>query len=55
MRRVTKAIKDKKADLLFIAAPENVAWLLNIRGYDCEYSPIPKARIKIRRANPINN
>ncbi len=53
VRRVTKAIKDKKADLLFISAPENVAWLLNIRGYDCEYSPIPKARILLTKSGKI--
>ena len=29
---VSKYIKSKKADFLFISAPENVAWLLNIRG-----------------------
>ena len=26
---------------MLITSPENVAWLLNIRGYDSEFSPIP--------------
>ena len=32
-------------DQIFISAPENVAWLLNIRGYDNPNSPIPNARL----------
>ena len=30
-----------------MSAPENVAWILNIRGYDNPYSPIPNARLII--------
>ena len=30
---------------IFISAPENVAWLLNIRGGDNPNSPIPNARL----------
>ena len=33
--------KKKKLKNLLITAPENVAWLLNIRGKDSSYSPIP--------------
>ena len=40
-------LKSNKADYLFISAPENVAWLLNIRGYDNPNSPIPNARLII--------
>ena len=32
---------------MFISAPENVAWLLNIRGFDNPYSPIPNCRLLI--------
>jgi len=28
-----------------VTAPENVAWILNIRGYDSSYSPIPNTRL----------
>ena len=42
--KVTNFLKSNKADYLFISAPENVAWLLNIRGYDNPNSPIPNAR-----------
>lgn len=32
---------------MFTSAPENVAWLLNIRGYDNPNSPIPNTRLII--------
>ena len=43
--KVSNFIKSNNADYLFISAPENVAWLLNIRGYDNPNSPIPNARL----------
>jgi Xaa-Pro aminopeptidase len=45
--KVINFLKSNKADYLFITAPENVAWLLNIRGYDNPNSPIPNARLII--------
>ncbi|MDB9699334.1 aminopeptidase P family protein [Candidatus Pelagibacter sp.] len=43
--KVVKFLKNNKADYCFISAPENVAWLLNIRGYDSPNSPIANARL----------
>ena len=45
--KISKFLKSNKADYLFTSAPENVAWLLNIRGYDNPNSPIPNARLII--------
>ena len=45
--KITNFLKLNKADYLFVSAPENVAWLLNIRGYDNPNSPIPNARLII--------
>jgi len=45
--KITNFLKSNKADYLFISAPENVAWLLNIRGYDNPNSPIPNSRLLI--------
>ena len=45
--KVVKFLKKNNADYLFTSAPENVAWLLNIRGYDNPNSPIPNARLII--------
>ena len=44
--KITNFLRSNKADYLFISAPENVAWLLNIRGYDPN-SPIPNSRLII--------
>jgi len=40
-------MKNNKADFQFISASENNAWLLNIRGKDTEYTPIPHSYILI--------
>jgi len=45
--KISNFLKSNNADYLFISAPENVAWLLNIRGYDNPNSPIPNARLII--------
>ena len=45
--KILKIIKKNKADYLFITAPENVAWIMNIRGFDNPNSPIPNAHILI--------
>ena len=45
INRLVKILKSKKIDNIFISAPENVAWLLNIRGKDSPNSPIPNCKI----------
>ncbi len=47
IKKIINFLKLNKADYLFISAPENVAWLLNIRGYDNPTSPIPNTRLII--------
>jgi len=47
IKKVVNIIKEKKSKYLFISSPENVAWLLNIRGYDNPNSPIPNCRLLI--------
>ena len=51
--KVVEFIKSNNADYLFVSAPENVAWLLNIRGYDSPISPIPNARLIINKNKKI--
>jgi len=51
---VCNIIKEKNADYLFISAPENVAWLLNIRGSDVPFSPIPNCNLLIRKDKKIH-
>jgi Xaa-Pro aminopeptidase len=51
--KIKNYLKLNKADYLFVSAPENVAWLLNIRGYDNPNSPIPNARLVINKNKKI--
>ena len=46
-------LKKKKIDNIFISAPENVAWLLNLRGKDNPYSPIPNCQIILTKNKKI--
>ena len=43
LTKLVKLIKFNKINYLFVTASENVAWLLNIRGKDTNYSPLPNA------------
>ncbi len=51
--KISKYLKKKKSDYLFISAPENVAWILNIRGRDGPNSPIPNSRLIISKTKKI--
>ena len=52
--RVVSEIAKNGADIQFITASENNAWLLNIRGKDSKYTPIPHSYILIDRKKNIN-
>ena len=41
INKIRNILKLNKTDYLFVSAPENVAWVLNIRGSDNPNSPIP--------------
>jgi Xaa-Pro aminopeptidase len=49
INKIVNYLKKNKLDYLFITAPENVAWLLNIRGYDNPTSPIPNSNLVISK------
>ena len=51
--KVLKFLNKDKSDYLFITAPENVAWLLNLRGKDNLYSPIPNCRLILKKNGKI--
>ena len=48
-----KKIKLNKVDYLFVTASENVAWLLNIRGQDTSYSPLPNSHAVIDKNGKV--
>jgi len=52
--KVKNVLLKNKANYLLVTAPENVAWILNIRGYDSIFSPIPNARLLINNNGDIN-
>ncbi len=51
--KIRNILKLNKADYLFISAPENVAWILNIRGSDNPNSPIPNCRLLIGKKKEV--
>ena len=53
INKISKYLKIKKSDYIFISAPENVAWILNIRGNDSPNSPIPNSRLIISKTKKI--
>ena len=51
---VKKFFNKNKADYLLVTAPENIAWILNIRGHDSTFSPIPNARLLMNKNGDIH-
>jgi len=51
---VKNVLLKNKMDYLLVTAPENVAWILNIRGYDSAFSPIPNARLLVNSKGDID-
>jgi Xaa-Pro aminopeptidase len=53
INKIINYLKKNKADNLFVTAPENVAWILNIRGDDGPNSPVPNSRLIINKSKKI--
>ncbi|MDA8809159.1 aminopeptidase P family protein [Candidatus Pelagibacter bacterium] len=53
INKIINHLKKNKADNLFVTAPENVAWILNIRGGDGPNSPVPNSRLIINKSKNI--
>ena len=53
INKISNYLKKNKSDYLFISAPENVAWILNIRGKDVPNSPLPNSRLIISKTKKI--
>lgn len=47
--QINSFIKKKGADFYLVTASENSAWLLNIRGRDSEYTPIPNCIVLLEK------
>ena len=53
INQVKQILLRKNADLLLVTAPENIAWVLNLRGFDISHSPIPNARLIIGKKGEL--
>ena len=53
INKISKYLKKNKSDYLFVSAPENIAWILNIRGGDGPNSPVPNSRLIISKTKKI--
>ncbi len=53
LNKISKYLKKNRSDYIFISAPENVAWTLNIRGGDSPNSPVPNSRLIISKSKKI--
>ena len=53
LSKVKKQIISSKIDYLFTTASENIAWLLNIRGSDTDYSPLPNSHAFINKKGEV--
>ncbi len=54
LKNLLEITKRNDIDTQFITASENIAWLLNIRGQDADYSPIPNSYLLIDQNKKIN-
>jgi len=53
IKKISKILIKNKIDLQFVSASENVAWLLNLRGSDSDFTPIPNGYLIINNKNKI--
>ncbi len=53
INKVLKYLREDKSDCIFVTAPENIAWLLNLRGKDNPHSPIPNCRMILKNNGEI--
>ena len=54
INKLINILKNKKIDLHFVTASENIAWLLNIRGRDSNFSPLPNSYLALSVNGKIN-
>ena len=42
-REIARALQEARVDAVVLTAPDSIAWLLNVRGGDVRYTPLPLA------------
>ena len=54
VKRLVNILRKKNVNLHFVTASENIAWLLNVRGRDSDFTPIPNSYLAIDSNAKIN-
>ena len=54
IKELVNTLNKKKIDVQFITASENIAWLLNIRGQDSNFTPLPNSYMTLSSDKKIN-
>ena len=54
INKLINILAKKRVDLQFMSSSENVAWLLNIRGQDSDYTPMPNSYLTIDSKKKVN-
>ena len=54
IKKLAGVLIKKKIDIQFLTASENIAWLLNIRGKDSDFSPIPNSYLIVDSNKKVN-
>ena len=52
-KKLSKILSKNKISLQFVSSSENIAWLLNLRGSDSKYAPIPNSYLILSKKNKI--
>ncbi|MEO6014748.1 MAG: aminopeptidase P family protein [Devosia sp.] len=53
-KRIGARLTELGADLMLEAQPDNVAWLLNVRGSDIEYMPMPHSFLLLDKSGKVD-
>jgi len=53
IKKLTKVLNKNKIDFQFVSASENVAWLLNLRGADSSFTPIPNSYLILNNKSEV--
>ena len=51
IKKLSKILNKNKINLQFISSSENIAWLLNLRGSDSEFTPMPNSYLILDNKN----
>ncbi len=53
IKQIVQILIKNNINLQFVSAPENIAWLLNLRGSDSEFSPIPNGYLILNNKKQV--